>query len=193
MPAAIFLDRDGVINPSVYRTGSKEWDSPLTPEEFEPFPFTMETLKRFQAAGLLLFLVSNQPAYAKAKTSLEQLRAIHEKFQTILFQNQVSLAEVYYCYHHPKGVTAGYSGSCVCRKPSPYFLKQAQKKFGLDLSKSWMIGDRDADILCGRGAFVRTVRITSPETADLKFRIEGDYTAQDLREAANIILGGGAK
>jgi D-glycero-D-manno-heptose 1,7-bisphosphate phosphatase len=138
-------------------------------------------------AGYLLLLVSNQPNYAKGKVSLETLDAIHRKVVTALMTAAVEFEDVYYCLHHPAGVIAAYTGSCICRKPSPYFLLKAHDQFGIDLSQSWMIGDRSTDTECGKAAGSKTIRVRG-ESKEPVVDPNADVIVGSLAEAASLIL-----
>ncbi len=178
MKRAIFLDRDGVLNRNVWNPATGAYESPLTPEQFELLPNVIPALQLLQSCGFELFLVSNQPNHAKGKASMAILDAIHAEFlRSITFHN-ITFAACYYCFHHP-----AFTGICVCRKPSPYFLHQAQDTFDLDLAQSWMIGDRESDMACGQAAGTRTIQIgetAMPQrTANLRL--------PDLWSAANYI------
>lgn len=206
--AAIFLDRDGVLNPLVLNPATGRMESPLTPEDFTLGDGVIEALKGLKSGGYRLILVSNQPNYALGKCSLSRLGEIHGKMLAELAAAGVTFARFCYCLHHPKGVVPGYGGTCACRKPSPWFLEQARADFGLRMEDSWMVGDQPSDMACGRAAGVRTVRIGSAGDGDGRAGKDGarlddgvgrvgigcgdggaDYVAGDLREAAAIILG----
>jgi D-glycero-D-manno-heptose 1,7-bisphosphate phosphatase len=186
---AVFLDRDGVLNRNVFNPRSSEYESPCKPEEFELSPNVLPALCGLQAAGFLLFLVSNQPNYAKGKSTLEELRAVHSRLIAALQTARINFADYYYCFHHPNGKVRGYSGVCQCRKPSPYFLLKARDEFGISLTDSWMVGDRPADIECGVAAGVKTIRVVEahPVTRPAS-QIQADYEVRDLTCAAEIII-----
>jgi D-glycero-D-manno-heptose 1,7-bisphosphate phosphatase len=185
---AVFLDRDGVINRNVLNPATGEYEAPLTVADFALIPGVGEALRRLQGAGYLLFLVSNQPNYAKGKSSLEELNAIDAELRRELAAMGVKFAAFYYCFHHPEGIAEGYSVRCACRKPSPFFLLKASEEFGVDLQQSWMVGDRSTDILCGYGAGARTILIgTKGAEAEA---IVPDWTTADLAAAAEIICEG---
>lgn len=181
----VFLDRDGVINRNVFNPATGEYEAPLTAEDFELLPGVRQALLQLRDAGFLLFLVSNQPNYAKGKSSLAELRAIDAELRRELDAIGIEFAAAYYCLHHPNGSVAGHSGPCACRKPSPYFLFRAMQEFRLDLEQSWMVGDRATDIECGRAAGVRTILI-GPTGVDIE-RVAGDWIAADLTAAAEMI------
>jgi D-glycero-D-manno-heptose 1,7-bisphosphate phosphatase len=88
MKRAVFLDRDGVINASVYYEDTKTWESPRSAAQFSILPSALDALKRFQSLGYLQFLVSNQPGFAKGKTSLEAIEVIHANLKNLLEKNQ---------------------------------------------------------------------------------------------------------
>lgn len=156
---ALFLDRDGVINANVFYHDTQCWESPRSRDAFRFIPGALYALKAFQKAQYLLFIISNQPSYAKGKTSLENLRAIHATMMETLAKENISLCEAYYCYHHPEAVVSELKTQCKCRKPSPYFLLEARDRYALDFSRSWMIGDRDTDLACAESAGVRPIGI----------------------------------
>lgn len=186
---AIFLDRDGVINALVLNPATSRMESPLTPDQCRLCDGAVAALLRLQQMGLPLVLVSNQPNYALGKSTLETLGAIHDNIATTLIHAGIRFARFCYCLHHPKGVVAGYSGLCVCRKPSPWFLLRARDDFGYTLADSWMIGDQPGDIQCGRAAKAHTIRIASgPLPAGQDARSRADYSARNLAEAVEILL-----
>jgi len=184
---AVFLDRDGVINRLVLNPATGEYEAPLTPADLEFLPGVLDGLRALQTAGFLLFLVSNQPNFAKGKSTLADLNAIHQKLVVGLAEANLAFAEFYYCFHHPRGVGNRYSRVCNCRKPSPYFLFQAKAAFDVDLGRSWMIGDRHTDIECGRQAGTRTILIAD-DASQATHATQPDYTANGLAAAASLIL-----
>jgi D-glycero-D-manno-heptose 1,7-bisphosphate phosphatase len=187
--AAIFLDRDGVINRNVLDPATGEYGAPLTADDFELATGAIAGMLELRRRGFPLFLISNQPNYAKDKSTLEELAAIHRRLHEELDAAGISFAGYYYCHHHPKGKVAGYSGLCECRKPSPYFLYKAREEHGVSLAASWMVGDRVTDIECGRAAGLHTIRIAEDHPAKRGHNeLEADFEAHDLAEAAWIIL-----
>ncbi|MGA2456127.1 MAG: HAD family hydrolase [Terriglobales bacterium] len=190
--SAVFLDRDGVLNRNVFNPSTGEYESPGKREEFELIPNIMPALRELRRAGFLLFLVSNQPNYAKGKSTLEELRAVHSCLVEALQTAGVSFADFYYCLHHPHGKVNGYSGPCECRKPSPYFLLKARDEFDISLSDSWMVGDRPTDIECGIAAGVKTIRIKEdyPVTRAAS-EPTADHEVRDFASAAEIIIKAG--
>lgn len=194
---AIFLDRDGVLNPLVFNPATGKMESPLGLGDFKLCAGVIPALCRLEEAGYPLVLVSNQPNYALGKCSYATHRVIQHKLETQLDAAGIRLTRSCYCLHHPRGLTPGYSGPCACRKPSPWFLLQARDDLALNLSDSWMIGDQLTDTQCGRAAGVHTIRIVAGESGPaLTLHAAdpcADYFAGNLTEAAEIILDAGAR
>jgi len=187
---AVFLDRDGVINRNVLNPLTQAWESPLSPDQLQLMPGASSAMRALREAGFLLFVVSNQPNAAKAKTSPAMLHAIHDRLLEFLQRDAVEVDAFYYCFHHPHGVVAEFSGPCECRKPSPFFLFQARDQFAVDLESSWMVGDRRSDVECGPAAGVHTIRIVNPgeESVAGPEQPQPEFVAENLAAASAIIL-----
>ena len=186
---AVFLDRDGVLSALVLNPQTGEHESPHVPANLRIMPGAAAAAQRLQEAGYLLFVVSNQPSYAKGKATLENIQAIAAQFDSLLRAEGVALTRAYYCYHHPQGIVPEYSYACLCRKPKPQFLFDARDEFALDLRRSWMIGDRETDVECGRRAGCRTILIKNPLSAKGRSgRIRGTLSAKDLADAVAKLL-----
>lgn len=149
---AIFLDRDGTINKYVGFLRNID--------EFELLPEVTNAIKQINESGYLAIVITNQPVIARGEVSLEQLREIHNKMETLLGNEGAYLDAIYYCPHHPH---KGYDGEieelkikCECRKPKPGMLMKAAEDFNIDLSESWMVGDSENDVLAGKNAGCRT-------------------------------------
>ena len=187
MEMAIFLDRDGIINYPVLNPRKNEYEAPANKDDLKLVPEAIEALKELQELDYKLFLVSNQPDYAKGKTTFENLQSVHNKIHSILSENNIIFTEYYYCYHHPNGIVPEYSIPCECRKPGNFFLKQAKLKYGLDLLSSWMIGDSDVDIFCGQSAGTRTIMVKIKRSAHRIGQSNPDFLVNNLREAVEIV------
>jgi D-glycero-D-manno-heptose 1,7-bisphosphate phosphatase len=188
MARAIFLDRDGVVNQNVWYESSQEWESPRSAEDFALHYGVLDALAALRSDDWKLVVVSNQPSFAKGKTTLEALRQVHARLEATLSVRHIALDAAYYCFHHPAGVVPEWSGPCVCRKPSPHFLHLAAKDLGLDLERSWMIGDRASDVECGTRAGVRTILVEPDHPGSIYAGSEPTHRARDLAGAAQRIL-----
>jgi D-glycero-D-manno-heptose 1,7-bisphosphate phosphatase len=183
--AAAFLDRDGVLNELVTDPISGVAESPLELEQVRLIPGAPAAAARLSRAGFLLVCVSNQPAAAKGRVSIEQLLAIHARVIALLAAAGVQIAASHLCLHHEQSVIPELSGPCACRKPAAGMLLDAAAALGLDLASSWMVGDTDADIAAGRAAGCRTLLIRNPASAHKRLQVvTADVVAQSLSEGA---------
>ncbi|MBT3536876.1 MAG: HAD-IIIA family hydrolase [Rhodospirillaceae bacterium] len=184
---AAFLDRDGVINSDVYDPDYDEWGSPHRVEDFQLRDGVLEALKTLQGLGPRMILVSNQPSYAKGKTSLENIHAVAAHFESLLENAGIQFTEFCYAYGHPNAVVPGYGPPHIGRKPSPYFLQRAARENDIELTASWMVGDRDSDILCGRSAGTRTIQVENPHAGAKSGHENPDFIVANLSQAVEII------
>jgi D-glycero-D-manno-heptose 1,7-bisphosphate phosphatase len=171
---AIFLDRDGTLNLGITRDGKPY--PPRTSAEFELFPGVESACAALKAAGYVLVVATNQPDVGRGTQTQASVEAMHAKLR--LMVSEIDRIEV--CYD------PGWEELSPRRKPEPGMLLDAAAALDLDLSRSWMIGDRWRDIDCGRRAGVRTVFIDRGYAEELRAR--PDFTAKSLPEAAAIIL-----
>lgn len=183
MTPAVFVDRDGVINEPVWDPRTQTFESPYRPQDVTLVPGAAEGLQGLRAAGLKLVLASNQPSAAKGRVTLDDLAAVHERVAEALRTAGVELDAAYYCHHHPD-----FTGPCECRKPAPGLLLDAAAALGLDLSRSWMIGDADTDVTAAHSAGARAVLVEHPRTAHRRRgAVAPEHTAPDLARAAALI------
>ncbi|HMQ68743.1 MAG TPA: HAD-IIIA family hydrolase [Ignavibacteria bacterium] len=187
MSKAVFLDRDGVLNEMYYSKDRKEFHPPYDAADVKLFDGVLESLKVLRKNDYLLFMITNQPDHAKGKATLEKLMDVREEFQRIFSENDIRFSGQYYCFHHPEGIVAEFSGHCDCRKPGNYFVIEAVNDFDVDVRSSWFIGDRDKDIICGTNSGLRTIRIKS-NYYEYKNKTDADFVVNDLKEATEIIL-----
>jgi histidinol-phosphate phosphatase family protein len=175
---AVFFDRDGVIN--------REVDLLSSAEQMELLPGAAAAIKAVNRSGYLAIVVTNQPVIARNLCSLEELRRIHNRMETLLGREGAYLDAIYFCPHHPDGgypeERAEYKIVCDCRKPKPGMLLQAAKDFNIDLAASYMIGDRTTDIAAGEAAGVkRAVLIsTNDDNALLRTVVGGGESPNGL-------------
>ncbi|MFM9106118.1 MAG: D-glycero-alpha-D-manno-heptose-1,7-bisphosphate 7-phosphatase [Chloroflexota bacterium] len=189
---AVFLDRDGVLNDLALNPATGAWESPHAIDEIRIAAGAPAALADLASAGFALFIVSNQPSYAKGKISLDALREIATHIEDRFRSEGIAFTETFYCLHHPAGIVPEVSGPCACRKPSPWFLLAAADRHDIDLAASWMVGDRDTDIACGSSAGCRTILIANPRSAAHQGTDEPTSTAASIGDAARIILTAGS-
>lgn len=174
---AIFLDRDGTI------LEDKEYA--YKPEDVVFIPGALEALEKLKQAGYLLIVVTCQSGIARGYFTEEDYRTFNEHF---LKQAGKLIDAVYYCPHHPQGKPP-YNRDCKCRKPKTGMIESSQKKYNVDLSCSWVIGDKTSDIKLGEYAGCKTVLVqTGKGGKDKEYNIQPTYQAKDLLDAAKHIL-----
>lgn len=187
--AAVFVDRDGVICALVPDPRSSLLESPLDPEHVSLLPGASDALARLRSDGFKLVCVTNQPAAAKGAATRQQLIDVHDRVLALLAEDGVQLDAGRMCLHHPDGIVEALSENCECRKPAPGMLLDSSRELGLDLERSWMVGDTDSDVQAGLAAGCRTILIANPGSAHKRSGSAiADFTATDLGEAADAIL-----
>lgn len=171
MHKAIFLDRDGVLNEAVIKNGK-----PYPPASLDELIIPNDVQKALidlKFAGFLLIGATNQPDVARGTTTKETVEAINTALLKAL-----PLDEIRVCYHDDRD-------QCMCRKPSPGLLTEAADIHRIDLTKSFMIGDRWKDILAGKQAGCKTIWINRNYQENKP--ANPDYITESLSEAANWI------
>jgi D-glycero-D-manno-heptose 1,7-bisphosphate phosphatase len=188
--AAVFLDRDGVINDPVVDPTDGRPESPHRPVDVVLAEGAVRGLRVLRDAGLFLVGVSNQPSTAKGKVTLAELEAVHERMVDLLAAEGLALDDWRYCFHHPEGVVPELSGQCECRKPAPGMLLDAARAYDIDLGASWTIGDSDTDVEAGRAAGTRTILVEHPGSAHRRAKpARPDARVRNLSDAAAFVLG----
>jgi D-glycero-D-manno-heptose 1,7-bisphosphate phosphatase len=180
--AAVFLDRDGVLN-EVRMEGTTA-STPRTVAELQILPTARADLGRLREAGYLLLVVSNQPDVARGDLSLDAVEEINRALRDAL-----PVDAVYFCPHDT-------GDGCVCRKPKPGLLQAGAREWGVDLGRSWLIGDRWVDLAAAEAAGVEGLLVERPWSWDatsiggpphgLAARFSGD-----LRACVDFILAQG--
>lgn len=173
---AVFLDRDGVIN--------EEVNLLQKPEQLKLIPRAGEAISMLNQAGIPVILITNQPVIARGLCTIDGLNRIHDKLQELLKAYKAKFNAVYCCPHHPK-----FSRSCRCRKPEPGMLLKAARDYDINLSESYMIGDRISDIKAGLLAGCSTIGVRTGYACDDGYNDAApDIMADDLYHAVEIIL-----
>ncbi|UFS71222.1 D-glycero-beta-D-manno-heptose 1,7-bisphosphate 7-phosphatase [Geomonas sp. RF6] len=178
---AVFLDRDGTINIE------REYLSRV--EDFQLVPGVPLALKRLQEAGFLLVVVTNQSGIGRGFYTEGDLERLHQHMVHELESYGAKISACYFCPHHPEHGTGAYRTECDCRKPLPGMLLQASRDLDIDLPRSYMVGDKVADVEAGLKAGCAPMLVLTgygeKEVAKLP---EGVPVYQDLLAAADAIL-----
>ena len=173
MRRAVFLDRDGVINRATVRDGKPYPPTSLT--TLEILPGVHEALEKLHAAEYLLVVITNQPDVARGTAKREDVEEINA-----FLKSQLPIDQFKTCYHDSED-------KCNCRKPLPGALLEAAQEFNIDLSKSFMVGDRWRDIESGASAGCKTFFINY--SYDEQRPDSPDFIVASLSEVEKIILG----
>lgn len=181
----VFLDRDGTVNQ--YR------GLVSSPEQLELEKSAAEAIKRLNRSGYLTIVVTNQPVVARGLCSTEDVERIHDKLKTLLGQQGAYLDAILFCPHHPdKGYpeeNPDYKIRCHCRKPDIGMLEECVRRYHIDLSRSWMVGDTTRDIQTGKNAGTRTALVLTGEAGkDGRYEVTPDVTGANLLDAVEQIL-----
>jgi D-glycero-D-manno-heptose 1,7-bisphosphate phosphatase len=174
---AVFLDRDGTLNVQMVRGGMPY--APVRLEDFRLFDGAPEACRALKAAGYALVVATNQPDVGRGEVA----QSVIESMNALLLERIPELDRIEVCYDPGRGETSRR------RKPEPGMLLDAAAALGIDLSRSWMVGDRWRDVECGRRAGVRTVFIDfgySDEVGSVP-----DFTVKSIGEAVAVIIAAG--
>jgi D-glycero-D-manno-heptose 1,7-bisphosphate phosphatase len=169
---AVFLDRDGVIVVPEFR--DRRSFAPRRLQDFRLYPEAATSLQKLKQAGFLLAVVTNQPDVGNGLISRSEVEAMHE-----IMRRELPLDAVKVCFH-------GQAERCDCRKPRPGMILEAADELGINLKRSFMVGDRSSDVEAGRAAGCATVFI------DLGYALPApdspDYVARSIGQAAELII-----
>jgi len=163
MSKAVFLDRDGVINKKIENGYVKSIS------DFKILEGVKETLQELKNLGYLLIVITNQQGVGKDLMSENDLEKIHEH----MLKELPEIDDIFYCPH--------LDGTCNCRKPKNGMLLGAKEKWNINLNNSWMIGDSESDIICGKSVGCKTVFICNTPNK------VSDFTSKNLYECLKII------
>lgn len=190
---AVFFDRDGVINELCYNDDIEQLDSPFTVEEFVYRPGAVEALLSVQSKGYYIFIVTNQPAAAKGKTSLARLYDLNTWMVQDLQERGVFIEFVNMCPHHPRGDRRSrypfLAGECGCRKPEAGLITDLMQVYGIDPDNSYMVGDSHTDVIAGSRAGLKTVLVGTLK-CDACQRLQGkhpDFIIGDIGQLERVI------
>lgn len=186
---AIFLDRDGTINEEVGYIENLD--------KFKIIPAAFDAIRLINLSGLKAVVITNQAAIAKGLVTEALVRQTHDHLQAELQQKGAAINAFYYCPHHPTEGSSAYRQNCDCRKPAPGLILRAAHDMDIDLSASYMIGDRYRDMEAAHRAGVKGVLVKTGYGTDVLANAGPDqetpdgkpeYIAEDILEAVRWIL-----
>ena len=183
---AVFLDRDGTINEQMGYVNHLS--------RFQLLPGVARAIRGLNEAGLPVVVVTNQSGLARGYFPESLLEAVHAELHRLLAREGAHLDGLYICPHHPEAREERFRLDCDCRKPRPGLLERAAAELGLDLGRSYMVGDRWSDLRCGAAVGATTVLVlTGYGRGDAAYvgpgqTVQPDHVAEDLEAAARWIL-----
>lgn len=183
---AVFLDRDGTIN--------KDVGYPNSFNLIEIFPYSFEAVRKINKAGLLAVIVTNQSGVGRGLIAEKNLQDIHQKLTRSFANHSAHFDAIYYCPHYHLSSSPQYRKNCQCRKPSPGMALQAAKELNIDIKNSYMVGDKEEDILFGLNIEAKSILVLTGFGQESLPKLEKKgitpaYVAQNLLDAVNWILG----
>jgi len=168
---AVFLDRDGTINKNRPEYLYKK-------EDFKFTPYAISALQKLSKTDYKIIILTNQSGIGRGYFTKRDLKKLHKWMIEELKKKNIRIDKIYYCPHHPKD-------NCSCRKPKIGLLMKAVKDLDISLNESRIVGDDDRDIIMGREANVKTIKLGKMVSKRLK--IKPNYYAKNLLEAVKII------
>lgn len=183
---AIFLDRDGTVTDEVGYINHIS--------RAKIYPFAAEAVRMLKSTGLPVIIVTNQSGVGRGYFTEEIVNQVHRMVQDTMRAAGTNIDAFYHCPHHPIAVTEKYRQECRCRKPGTGMPEEAAREFGIDLSRSWVVGDTYRDMKMGFAIGARTILLmTGYGRGEYEYRRGGwprmpDLLAENLLEAAKLIL-----
>jgi len=183
---AIFMDRDGTLSHEVGYVNHLS--------RFRLLPWTVDAVRLINRSGWLAVVVTNQAGVARGYFPESLIHEVHASLRESLAAGGARLDGLYFCPHHPTVGEPPYRQDCDCRKPRPGMLRRAQADLGIDLARSWVVGDRMGDLelawkVGARGAMVKTGYGLGELAYDVpRARRAPDLVAEHLLEAVLRIV-----
>lgn len=178
----VFLDRDGTIN--------KEVSYLHRIEDIEIMKGVAKGIRMLNTHGYMVIVISNQSGVARGFFSTEEVEMINEKINELLLAEDAKITEFYYCPHHPNGIQKKYSVKCNCRKPNIGMIAGAVKKYDIDITASYLIGDKATDMKTARNAGCGDILVLTGYGRETMKELANPplFTARSLDEAAEWII-----
>ncbi|MCC6578869.1 MAG: HAD family hydrolase [Phycisphaeraceae bacterium] len=178
MKPAVFLDRDGTIIEQVHHL--------IDPDKVRLLPGAAEGIARLREMGCACVVVTNQSVIGRGLLTVEGLARIHDRMHALLAAHGTQVDGIYFCPEAPRGDDR-QTIEHPDRKPGPGMLLRAAKEMQLDLSRSWMIGDMESDLLAGRNAGCRGSILVLTGYGPKAPRAAADHVCDNLQSAAELV------
>lgn len=178
---AVFVDRDGTLNVNI--------DYLSDPERYQLYPGVAEGLRLLREHGFLIVVITNQSGIARGFFDERTLERVHERMRAELARRGAGVDAIYYCPHHP-------DEGCACRKPGTALFERAARELGIDLRRSFVIGDTYMDVAAGRRVGAGTALVPEPRNRERTLEemrgwdVKPDFVGPDFLSAARWIAEG---
>lgn len=185
----VFLDRDGTVCEEVGYVNHVS--------RCRLLPHSAEAIRLLNEAGRRIAIVTNQAGVARGYFQEDMILAVHERVRGLLAEGGARVDGIYYCPHHPTAGEPPYRSACDCRKPLPGLVLRAARELGIDLARSFMVGDSARDVQAAQAAGVTPVLVLTGygrgewEHQRERFTVPPAYVAEDLLDASRWILARG--
>ncbi|MBD3413314.1 MAG: HAD-IIIA family hydrolase [Candidatus Aminicenantes bacterium] len=182
---AVLLDRDGNINEDI--------GYPDSYKRIKIYPYSYEAVRKINQSGFLALIVTNQSGVGRGLIPEKELQKIHKKMEKSFQKQGARIDRFYYCPHYVNSLNPKYKKDCQCRKPNPGMALKAARELDIDLSQSYMIGDKVEDILFGVNIKATPILVLTgfgkrAQDQLEKMKIHPAYVAKNLLDAVNWIL-----
>ncbi len=179
---AVFIDRDGTLIEDVGYISSIDALSVIDG--------SADAIRRLNKAGIKVVIITNQAGIARGFFDEDTLITIHERLIEILSEHNAVIDKIYYCPHYPEGTVPEYSISCLCRKPEPGMVEKAVEELGIDLKRSYIVGDKASDIELAQRIGARGILVLTGYGSNVvkDNEVNPTYIAPSLKEAVEWIL-----
>jgi D-glycero-D-manno-heptose 1,7-bisphosphate phosphatase len=181
---AVFLDRDGVITEDPPHYAHRV-------DQVRVISGSGDAIRMLNEAGYLVIVVSNQSGIARGFYKKHDFDLFNKEMKRQLSIDNAHIDAIYHCPHHPEAAVEKYRKACTCRKPKPGMLIRAAKRFNIDMSSSFLVGDKWTDICAGNAVRCRSILVRTGHGAQEASDVRGlaVFIAKDLSEAVkNFII-----
>jgi D-glycero-D-manno-heptose 1,7-bisphosphate phosphatase len=183
---AVFIDRDGTLSDEIGYVNHVS--------RYRMLPRSAEAIKKLNESGIPAVLVTNQAGVARGYFPEERIFEVHKRMEELLAEGGALLDGVYYCPHHPSAGEPPYRAECDCRKPKPGLLLRAASELDLDISRSYMVGDKFSDVQLAHTAGCKGILVlTGYGRGEWEYNrdeagVTPEFVAEDLLDAVEWIL-----
>jgi histidinol-phosphate phosphatase family protein len=183
---AVFIDRDGTLIDDKHYLAD--------PNKIEFLPGSLEAVKKLKKAGFKTVVISNQSGIARGFFPIETVDLVHNHLRQYMKDAGCEPDDIRFCPHHTDGDVPQYTGECDCRKPRVGMLEEAAANLGIDIKRSFVVGDKYTDVQCGKVAGASSILVRTGNGARTEKELPLDtflkpyHIADNLSETVDFIV-----